>query len=192
MLQSSTTWSFTMKKMLLASSLFGVLSIASAQAFEITSPDVSEGGTMKMEQIANGFGCTGGGLSPALSWKDVPEGTKSFAISMYDPDAPSGSGFWHWVAFDIPATTTSLAAGAGNPDGKSMPEGTIQSGADANVPGYVGACPPPGAPHHYIITLKALKVDKLGLDTNASGAMVGFMTNANKLGEATITATYGR
>lgn len=181
-----------MKRMILAAGLASLMLTASAQAFELTSSDVAEGGTLKMEQVANGFGCTGGNLSPALAWKDAPEGTKSFAVSMYDPDAPTGSGWWHWVAFDIPASASSLAAGASTLDGKAMPEGTIQSTADAGVPAFVGACPPKGSSHRYVITVKALKVDKLGLDANASGALVGFMTNANKLGEATITATFSQ
>jgi len=163
-----------------------------AHAFELTSADVTNGGTLKTEQISNIFGCKGGNLSPSLSWKDAPEGTKSFAVSMYDPDAPTGSGFWHWVAFDIPAATTSLPAGASTLDGKKLPLGTIQVRNDASIAAYVGACPPPGAPHHYVITVKALKLDKLGLDGNATPALVGFMSNANKLGEATITATYGQ
>ena len=165
---------------------------ATAYAFDLKSTDISEGGTLKMEQVANVFGCKGGNVSPQLSWSNVPEGTKSFAISVYDPDAPTGSGFWHWAAFDIPASVTSLAAGASTPDGKGMPAGTIQSKADAGVPAFVGACPPPGAAHHYIYTIKALKVEKLGLDGNASAALISFMSNANKLGEAKITAVYGQ
>ena len=181
-----------MKNTILSACLFTVLSFTAAQAFELTSSDMPEGGTLKIEQVANAFGCKGGNVSPALNWTNAPEGTKSFSISMYDPDAPTGSGFWHWSAFDIPASNTSLAAGASTPDGKGMPEGTIQSRADAGVPAYMGACPPPGAAHHYIITVKALKVEKLGLDGTASAALIGYMSNANKLGEATITATYGQ
>ncbi len=172
---------------------FAVTTVAAAaHAFDLTSSEVVNGGTLKAQQISNAFGCTGGNVSPSLSWKDAPQGTKSFAVSMYDPDAPTGSGFWHWVAFDIPVATNSLAAGVATADGKNLPAGTIQVRNDAGTTGYLGACPPPGAPHHYVITLKALKVDKLGLDATASPALVGFMTNANKLGEATITATYGQ
>ena len=181
-----------MKTHLIAASLAATLSFASAQAFELTSTDITNGATLKVEQTANIFGCKGGNISPDLSWKDAPEGTKSFAVSLFDPDAPTGSGFWHWVAFDIPASSTALPAGVSTSDGKKLPEGTIQVRNDASILGYVGACPPPGAPHHYVLTLRALKVEKLGLDANASPALVGFMTNAKKLGEATITATYGQ
>ncbi len=163
-----------------------------AHAFELTSTEIANGGTLKPAQIANIFGCKGGNISPSLSWKDAPEGTKSFVVTIYDPDAPTGSGFWHWVAFDIPAKTTSLPAGASTKNGAKLPAGTIQARNDASLVGYVGACPPPGAPHHYIITLKALKVEKLGLDAKATPALIGFMANANKLGEATITSTYGQ
>jgi Raf kinase inhibitor-like YbhB/YbcL family protein len=163
-----------------------------AMAFELKSADVTDGAYLKPAQVANVFGCDGGNLSPALAWTDPPEGTKSFVVTMYDPDAPTGSGFWHWVAFDIPADVRELPQGAGSVDGKKLPPGTIQSRGDANLAGYLGACPPPGSSHRYVITLKALKVDKLGLDASASGALVGFMSNASKLGEATITATYGR
>ncbi len=181
-----------MKAQAIAAGIAAILSIATVQAFELTSADIINGGTLKAEQIANIFGCKGGNISPGLSWKDAPEGTKSFAVSLFDPDAPTGSGFWHWVAFDIPASTTSLPAGASTPDGGKLPSGTIQARNDASGVGYVGACPPPGAPHHYVLTIKALKIEKLGLDASASPALVGFMTNANKLGEVTITATYGQ
>jgi Raf kinase inhibitor-like YbhB/YbcL family protein len=181
-----------MKTRLIAAGLATALSFTSAHAFEASSADITNGGTLKAEQISNIFGCKGGNISPSLSWKDAPEGTKSFAVSMYDPDAPTGSGFWHWVAFDIPASTNSLPAGASTIDGKKLPAGTIQVRSDASIVGYVGACPPPGPSHHYVITVKALKVEKLGLDANATPALVGFMTNANKLADATITATYGQ
>ncbi len=181
-----------MLKMILASAISALAFTVSAHAFDLTSNDIAEGATLKMDQVANIFGCKGGDKSPSLAWANPPEGTKSFAISAYDPDAPTGSGFWHWSAFDIPATVTSLPAGAATADGKAMPAGSIQSKADAGIAGFTGACPPPGAPHHYVFTIKALKVEKLGLDANASAAMIGFMANANKLGEAKITALYGQ
>lgn len=172
--------------------ILAVLSFAGrAHAFDLQSSDVSEGGTLKPDQVANVFGCNGGNISPALSWSDPPPGTKSFAVSLYDPDAPTGSGFWHWSAFDIPATVTSLPRGAASAGG-TMPPGTIQSKGDAGITGYTGACPPPGPAHHYVFTVKALKVEKLGLDASASGALIGFVTNGNKLGEAKITALYGQ
>lgn len=181
-----------MRHSLFATALAVAALTTTAHAFELTSADVANGGTLKAEQISNILGCKGGNISPSLSWKDAPEGTKSFAVSMFDLDAPTGSGFWHWVAFDIPGATSALPAGASTTDGKKLPVGTIQARNDASIVGFLGACPPPGAPHHYVITVKALKVDKLGLDGNATPALVGFMSNANKLGEATLTATYSQ
>ena len=163
---------------------------SAAGAFELTSPDVAEGKAMSTEQVFNGFGCSGGNVSPALAWSEPPAGTKSFAVTVYDPDAPTGSGWWHWVVFDLPADARGLPKGAGS--GKGLPTGAVQSRTDFGAPGFGGACPPPGTPHRYVFKVTALKVDKLGLDADASGALVGFMTNANALGSATLTASYGR
>ncbi|MCD2171835.1 YbhB/YbcL family Raf kinase inhibitor-like protein [Rhizobium sp. C4] len=165
-------------------------STALAADFKLTSPTLKEGGTLPLEQVGNSFGCKGGNVSPALSWSGAPEGTKSFVLSLYDPDAPTGSGFWHWVMFNIPAKTSELAAGI--TADKGAPEGAIQSHADSGYSGFTGACPPPGAPHRYVFTLTALKVDKLPLTAETSGALIGFMTNANALGSAKLTVTYGQ
>ena len=156
-------------------------------AFKLTSSDLKS--TFQQSQIFNGFGCTGGNVSPQLSWSGAPAGTKSFALTMYDPDAPTGSGWWHWIVVNIPASTSKLDAGA---SGKSLPAGAQEVRTDFGEPGYGGPCPPPGAPHHYIVTVYALKVEKLDLDTQATGAMAGFMINQNKLAESKLTATYGR
>lgn len=163
---------------------------AQAQSFTLTSTDIAEGQKMSARQVFKGFGCDGGNQSPQLAWSNPPAGTKSFVVTAYDPDAPTGSGWWHWVVFNLPAATTKLDTGAGS--GGTLPRGAIQSRTDYGVPGFGGACPPPGAPHHYIFKVTALKVEKLDLDANASAALVGFMTNANSLGSATLTAIYGR
>ena len=130
----------------------------------------------------------------ALAWKDAPEGTKSFAIFIHDPDAKTGgAGFWHWAAIDIPATTMSMQQGAGNEGGKLLPAGAKLVASDFGEKSYVGPCPPQGdAPHHYVFTVYALKVAKLELPENPTASLTGFMTNANALGNATLTATYGR
>jgi Raf kinase inhibitor-like YbhB/YbcL family protein len=175
--------------------LVGVLMVSPAFAadFQLTSPVVKNKGTVGMEQVFNGFGCTGGNVSPALSWKNAPKETKSFAVTVYDPDAPTGSGWWHWLIFNIPPSVTGLAANAGTPDGERAPKGAIQSMTDFGQRGYGGPCPPVGnKPHRYIFTVYALKVDQLPLKEDASGAMVGFYLNQNALGKATLTATYGR
>ena len=146
-----------------ASSLWGLSAGAAvAQSMALTSPDMAEGATIANEQVFKGFGCTGGNVSAGLSWSGAPEGTKSFAVTDYDPDAPTGSGWWHWVVFNLPASTTSLPEDAGDPAKKLLPEGAIQSRTDFGAPGYGGPCPPPGdKPHHYHITVFALDVDKL-------------------------------
>jgi Raf kinase inhibitor-like YbhB/YbcL family protein len=158
--------------------------------FTLKSSDLKPGGTLPEKAVYNSFGCSGGNVSPELSWSGAPKGTKSFVVTAYDPDAPTGSGWWHWVVFDIPASVTSLPAGAGG--GTGLPEGAKQGKTDFGTPGYGGACPPPGKPHHYIFTVYALKVDKLDVPDDASPALIGFMTHANKLGSAKLTVTYGR
>lgn len=173
----------------LAASLAGT---ALADEFTLTSPDIAEGATIAEAHVFAGFGCTGGNISPALTWIGAPEGTKSFALTVYDPDAPTGSGWWHWIMFNIPADVTSLPQGAGS-EGGTLPDGAIQSRTDYGAPGYGGPCPPEGAaPHHYEFKIHALSVDSLPLDADASGALVGFMVNANSLGTAQLTAIYGR
>ena len=164
-----------------------------ASAFTLTSAEVKPGGSIAAEQVYKGFGCTGENVSPSLAWKDPPSGTKSFAVTVYDPDAPTGSGWWHWVVFNLPASTHALPKGAGDAGGSGMPAGAVQSRTDFGSAGYGGPCPPQGdKPHHYVFTVYALKVDRLDADANAPGAMVGFMLHFNTLAKATFTARYGR
>jgi len=177
---------------LLVLALLSLASPAAAARFTLSSADVKPGKPLTDQSVYNGFGCSGANISPQLSWKDPPAGTKSFVVTVYDPDAPTGSGWWHWVVYDIPATVAELPQGAGS--GKAaLPEGAVQGRTDFGAPGFGGACPPPGdKPHRYVFTVFALKVEKLGLASDASPAMVGFMTRANALGSATFTATYAR
>lgn len=163
---------------------------AQADDFTLSSPDLAEGSVLNNAQVANSFGCSGENISPALEWRNAPAGTKSFAVSVYDPDAPTGSGFWHWVMFNIPTDVTSLPPGV-TPD-NGLPKGAIQSEADAGYGGYIGACPPEGQTHRYIFTVTALDTPSLDLDASASGALIGFMTNAHALAKASITVRYGR
>lgn len=170
--------------------LLSLSTFVSAQTFTLMSGDV--GGQATKVQEANTFGCDGENVSPQLSWENAPAGTKSYAITMYDPDAPTGSGFWHWVAFDLPADVTELAAGAGSKGGK-MPEGSIQSVTSYGAPGYGGPCPPEGhGIHQYIITVHALKTDKLGLDANTNPAIVGFYLWQNTIEKASVVMYYSR
>src|ERR1700692_4609578 len=142
---------------------FGALSTpaAFAQSMTVTSAEVSDGATIKDAQVANVFGCKGGNISPSLSWSGAPSDTKSFAITVYDPDAPTGSGFWHWVVFNIPVDVASLPKGAGDAKGDAAPKAAVQSRTDFGVPGYGGPCPPKGdAPHHYHFTIFAVDTPK--------------------------------
>ena len=169
------------------------LAAFAAGAFTLESAEIKPNSTIAEAQVFKGFGCEGGNVSPSLTWKNPPPGTKSFAVTVYDPDAPTGSGWWHWLIFNIPPDVTSLPMGIGNPASGQTPKGAVQSKTDFGKPGYGGPCPPKGdKPHHYIFTVYALKTDKIDADENASGALVGFMLNANKLGKASLTATYGR
>ncbi|MCB1651157.1 MAG: YbhB/YbcL family Raf kinase inhibitor-like protein [Alphaproteobacteria bacterium] len=156
----------------------------------LSSESIQEQGMLSMDQVFNGFGCQGKNLSPQLSWEGAPEGTKSLAVTIYDPDAPTGSGWWHWVAFNMPADTQGLAEGA---SGASMPEGTVESRTDFGSIGFGGACPPVGdKPHRYIVSVFALDTDRLDLDAQTPAAQVGYYLNAHTIEKAVLTGLYSR
>lgn len=183
----------TMFRHALISGLMLVSAPALADKFVLSSPAIKPGATLTADQVFNGFGCTGKNVSPALEWKGAPAGTKSYAVTVYDPDAPTGSGWWHWVVYNLPATTTSLPEGAGDVSGKSLPQGAVQGRTDFGAPGFGGACPPVGdKPHRYIFTVHALKTAAIEVPADASAALVGFMINANRIGKASFTAHYSR
>ena len=164
------------------------LSLATAGNFTLTSTDL--GGQLSKMQEFNAFGCNGQNVSPELSWKEAPKGTKSFALTIYDPDAPTGSGWWHWVVVNIPATVTKLASDA---SGKTMPKGALEVMNDYGTVGFGGACPPKGdKPHRYVITVYALDVEKLDLKADTNTPVAGFMINAHTLEKASIISYYGR
>jgi Raf kinase inhibitor-like YbhB/YbcL family protein len=166
---------------------------AGAAGFTLSSPTIAPDSTLTSEQVFNGFGCSGGNISPALQWKGAPAGTKSYAVTVYDPDAPTGSVWWHWVVYNIPATVTELPAGAGDAGGGHLPADAAQGRTDFGQAGFGGACPPPGdKPHRYIFTVYALKVDKIDVPADATAALIGFSLHANQLGKASFTAKYGR
>jgi Raf kinase inhibitor-like YbhB/YbcL family protein len=157
-------------------------------SFTVTSEDVEPGAALKDAQVY-----AAGNTSPQLRWEGFPPETESFAVTCYDPDAPTGSGFWHWVVFDIPASVTELPAGAGSPDGANLPAGAVQSRNDANMLGYVGAGPPPGhGPHRYVFVVHALDVDKTGATVDSMPAFVGFTMFGHTLARAVLTATFER
>src|SRR5262249_36039899 len=127
---------------------------AATATFKLESPTIKPGATLSEQQVFNGMGCSGKNTSPALHWSGAPAGTKSFALTLYDPDAPTGSGWWHWVVFNLPPSITSLPEGAGSADGGKLPPGTVQGRTDFGTTGFGGACPPPGdKPHRYIFTV---------------------------------------
>ncbi|AZV39329.1 kinase inhibitor [Komagataeibacter xylinus] len=159
--------------------------------FTLTSRSFNDGDRLPEAQVFEGMGYCGGNISPPLAWQDPPAGTKSFAITMYDPDAPTGSGWWHWVVINIPADVTSLPAGAGSGD-NSLPEHAEMTRTDFGGNVYGGAAPPPGPEHHYIFTIHALDIAQVELPNDASGAMVGFVINQHSLGSARLTAVYGK
>ena len=163
-------------------------------AFSVSSSSFEEGATLAMDHILSadyGFGCGGGNRSPQLSWSDAPEGTKSFAITCFDPDAPTGSGFWHWVVVNIPASTTQLALDAGNPKSGLLPPGALMTRTDFGAPGYGGPCPPPGKPHRYFFKLYALSAP-LGLKAKATKAEVETAMKGKVLASAELIGLYGR
>ncbi|AOV96508.1 kinase inhibitor [Edwardsiella hoshinae] len=163
-----------------------------AQDFTLSSPDMHAGQQMSNQQVFAGFGCQGDNRSPALSWSGAPKGTKSFAITAYDPDAPTGSGWWHWTVVNIPADVHHLPANAGAQNSTQLPSGAVQGRNDFGYAGFGGVCPPAGdKPHRYHFTVWALKTDKLPIDNASSGALVGFMLNANKLATAQLVPVYG-
>jgi Raf kinase inhibitor-like YbhB/YbcL family protein len=182
-----------MKQTLLAAALIGAASLAQAAGFTLTSPDIKPNSSIDKKFEANVFGCSGENKSPALKWSGAPKDTKSFAVTVYDPDAPTGSGWWHWSVINIPASTTDLKADAGNVSGANLPQGAKQVRIDFGVAGWGGVCPPEGdKPHRYIFTVYALKTDKLDIPADATAALAGFMINANQIGKASFTAKYGR
>ena len=178
--------------------LFSFLSVtlatsAVAGSLQLRSEDIAQGKFMSKAQEFNGFGCAGGDLSPHLTWSGAPKGTKSFAITSYDPDAPTGSGWWHWQVVNIPVTVTELVTGAGSTKNHLGPAGSTQIKNDFSTRGFGGACPPKGhGIHHYRFTVYALSVEHLDLPSDASGALAGYMIHANTIESSTIEALYQR
>ena len=162
-------------------------------AFTVTGPHVRDGEMLALPQVSGVFGAGGEDVSPELRWSGAPTETRSFAVTCFDPDAPTGSGFWHWAVYDIPAAVTSLPAGAGNRDGAALPAGAHQLRNDAGFPGYVGAAPPPGhGPHRYVLAVHALSLESLPIDESASPALCGFNMFGNTLARAVVVPIYER
>ncbi len=163
-----------------------------AEPFTLTSTDISNGKVMALDQEFQGFGCNGGNRSPQLSWRGAPEGTEAFAITAYDPDAPTGSGWWHWQLVNIPKHIDTVSTGIGRSDEDLPFEGAFHISNDYGFAGFGGACPPKGhGVHRYQFTIYALSTP-LELPENASGALTGYMINAHSLASSTIEALYER
>jgi Raf kinase inhibitor-like YbhB/YbcL family protein len=159
----------------------------------VTSDDIEDGKALPDPHVADIMGCTGENQSPHLRWSGAPAGTQSFAVTCFDPDAPTGSGFWHWVLFDIPGTVTELPRGAGSGGMAGLPPGAVHARNDTGALGYVGAAPPPGhGDHRYAFAVHALGIPSLGLDASATPAYVGFNLTFNTLARGVIVATFGR
>lgn len=165
-----------------------ITGFAMAQTFTLKSKDL--GGQFVNAQFANGFGCTGENVSPELNWENAPRETKSFAVTMYDLDAPTGSGLWHWVVYNIPPSVTSLVTDSGSLTKNKLPKGAINGLNDIGVRGYFGVCPPEGQLHRYVITVYALN-NIVQVDDNASAALTGFILNMNTIAKASLIA-YGK
>ena len=174
-----------MKKTVLSLTLF--VSFIFADNFTLKSNTLK--GQLTQKQVFNGFGCSGENISPELSWENYPKDTKSFAITVYDPDAPTGSGWWHWIVFNIPKNNTNLPEGFGNIEQKNV----IQSITDFGKSGFGGACPPAGdKAHRHIFTVHALDIESLALDKNSTPALVGYMLNSHTIAKASIISYYQR
>lgn len=160
-------------------------------SFSVSSDSVRDGEALSLHQVSGIFGAGGEDISPHLAWTGAPAQARSFAVTCFDPDAPTGSGFWHWVVYDIPQNVTELAAGAGTAEGAALPTGAKQLKNDAGLFGYLGAAPPAGhGPHRYIFAVHALSVAELPIDQNTSAAVCGFNMFGNTLARALITPTY--
>ena len=162
-------------------------------SFTLTSSDVRDGERLPAAQMSGIMDAGGSDTSPQLSWSGFPAETRSFAVTMYDPDAPTASGFWHWAVADIPASVTSLATDAGNGSEGSLPSGALTLANDAGIARFLGAAPPEGhIEHRYFIVVHAVDVDSLGLDADARPAVLGFNLFFHTLARAAIVATAQR
>ncbi|WP_369138171.1 YbhB/YbcL family Raf kinase inhibitor-like protein [Modestobacter versicolor] len=160
-------------------------------SFEVTSTDISSGEALTTPQVSGILGAGGDDVSPQLSWSGFPDGTRGFAVTVYDPDAPTGSGFWHWAVAGIPASVTELPTGAGDEQGSGLPDGAVQLRNDAGLARYVGAAPPAGhGAHHYHVVVHALDTDDLGVPAEATPAYLGFNLFSHTLARGRIVATY--
>jgi hypothetical protein len=166
------------------------VSLPEVPSLTVTSSDVADGETMKLPQVSGVFGAGGEDISPQLSWSGFPPETKSFVVTCYDPDAPTGSGFWHWAIANIPTDVTELPTGAGSP-GAALPDGAVQLAGDAGAVRYIGAAPPAGhGPHRYFFTVHAISEASLPVDENSRPALLGFQMFGKTLARGSVVPVY--
>jgi Raf kinase inhibitor-like YbhB/YbcL family protein len=187
---------YNMKKTLLSIVVILFSSVALAKKVKpmsVESTSWKDGQTITEQYVFNGFGCSGQNISPQVSWKNLPRNTRSVAVTIYDPDAPTGSGWWHWLTYNIPMKVKSLPEGEGKQGTATLSNTGVQNLTDFGVVGYGGPCPPAGHPvHHYVLTVHAIDVEKLDIPANASGAMAGFFINQHTISKASLTGLYSR
>ena len=165
--------------------------LPSLPGFTLSSDSMTDGEPLRNQQVSGLMGAGGEDLSPQLRWSGFPSGTKSFAVTVYDPDAPTASGFWHWAVADIPVSVTSLDEGVGDESGSGLPEGAVTLANDASMKRFVGAAPPPGhGPHRYYVVVHAVDVESLGLPEGATPAYLGFNLFSHAIARATLIGTY--
>ena len=170
-----------------------LVACAGEAGFHVASAALHDGDALPLAQVYKGSGCDGGNRSPGLSWNGAPHGTRGYAVTMFDPDAPTGHGWWHWLAYDLPARTTSLREGVGSANGAALPAGARQARNDFGSIGYGGACPPVGnKPHRYVITVYALPVAQLAVPASASTTQIDAALKRGALANARLTLEYGR
>jgi Raf kinase inhibitor-like YbhB/YbcL family protein len=158
-------------------------------SFHLESASITDGQALATPQVSGIMGAGGEDVSPQLSWSGFPDDTRSFAVTVYDPDAPTLSGFWHWAVANLPASVTELSAGVG--DGSDLPGDALTLVNDAGARRYIGAAPPPGhGPHRYYVAVHAVDVDKLELDEDASPAFLGFNLFQHAIARAVIHGIY--
>ncbi len=164
--------------------------LPSVPSFTVTSTDLDDGGQLPTAQLSGIMDAGGDDVSPQLSWSGFPEGTKSFAVTCYDPDAPTGSGFWHWAVADVPVSVTSLETNAGDEKGSGLPDGAVTLANDAGLTRFLGSAPPPGhGVHHYYFVVHAVDVESLGLPDGATPAFLGFNLFSHTLARAVLVGT---
>jgi Raf kinase inhibitor-like YbhB/YbcL family protein len=171
--------------------LFKVSADAESRAFRLDSPEWHDGGTVPMRSLFDRSGCNGSNISPGFHWSGAPKGTRSFAITIYDPDAPTPGGWWHWVVYNMPSAVSTLSAGAGDKTSSRLPPGSSQCRNDYGESGYGGPCPPPGATHRYVAKVYALDVEKISARSDAPPGRVARQIQEHSIGSAQLTVSCG-